>query len=294
MAGFWIKMESNLATKPEVIMLAATFDCDEDLIVGKLHRLWSWFDDHTEDGKCNQITSNWIDRYLRLDGFAQALLDCGWLLIKDGVIELPNWDNHNGETAKRRAKDNKRKGQSKPESKDKQSSSKDAPQVIQNDSAKVPRECGNNVEETKNRAEQSKADTDLKNKTPLPPHEGEDGDLLELEQNFVAEWNLLEGVVLNQGASLTSKRRRAFRARAREPAWDWREAFRHFPLKCFEGEPSSWRPSMDWILKPDNVLSIIEGKYDWTKSENRAGGGVDRSLEARQREAERNGTAGTF
>lgn len=38
---------------------------------------------------------------------------------------------------------------------------------------------------------------------------------------------------------------------------------RKFPLRCFAD--GGWRPDLDWLLRPDSVLSILEGKYDWDK-----------------------------
>ena len=42
MAGDWIKVKTDLATDPAVIRTAATLGLTEDVVVGKLCRLWSW------------------------------------------------------------------------------------------------------------------------------------------------------------------------------------------------------------------------------------------------------------
>ena len=149
MAGIWIKMENNLADKPEVLRLADHFECDEDLIVGKLHRFWSWFDDQTEDGKVSGITFARIDKIVRMPGFAEAMESVGWLTNRNGVLSIPNWGNHNGETAKRRAKDNKRKGSTA-------KTSVDDPKTFRDSSENFPDKRGKKTEETRNRAEQSR------------------------------------------------------------------------------------------------------------------------------------------
>lgn len=82
------------------------------------------------------------------------------------------------------------------------------------------------------------------------------------EREFVEAWNNSPGVVKSQKGSLTDKRRKQFRARCRDPEWNWREALGKFPLKCFD-QPGNWRPDLDWFLKPDSVQKILEGKYDW-------------------------------
>jgi hypothetical protein len=42
-----------------------------------------------------------------------------------------------------------------------------------------------------------------------------------------------------------------------------------FPLKFTRGDPTGWQPGVDWILKPDSLPAIIEGKYDWEKNNGR-------------------------
>ena len=85
MAGDWIKMRVNLAEDPDVIGIAAAVGIDdEDHVVGKLHRLWSWADQHTVDGNAPSVTTNWIDRYLGVAGFADAMVTVGWLTVSEG------------------------------------------------------------------------------------------------------------------------------------------------------------------------------------------------------------------
>lgn len=104
MAGFWIKMEHDLRDKPEVISLAATLGInDRDLIVGKLHRLWSWFDKHTSDGCAPGVTPVFIDSLVDLEGFASALQVVGWLSTRRDSVAMPKFDRHNSKSAKDRA-----------------------------------------------------------------------------------------------------------------------------------------------------------------------------------------------
>lgn len=111
MAGDWIKMRTDLATDPAVIAIADDTGLDEDSVVGKLHRLWSWADQQTEDGNARGnakgnargVTEKWIDRYLGAQGFARAMASAGWLEIYDDGIVFPDFQKHNGQTGKRRA-----------------------------------------------------------------------------------------------------------------------------------------------------------------------------------------------
>lgn len=104
MAGDWTKIEHDLRDKPEVIAVANALSVtDRDLIVGKLIRLWQWFDRNTPDGCAAGVTPAFVDSYVALDGFASALETVGWLSIRNGSVLQPNFDRHNSKSAKARA-----------------------------------------------------------------------------------------------------------------------------------------------------------------------------------------------
>ena len=109
MAGDWIKMRTNLGSDPAVIGLAIATGLDEDTIVGKLHKLWSWADQHTQDGHAVGVTPEWLDRLVSVKNFSVLLEKQGWLSIKKSGIVVPNFEVHNGKSAKRRALAAKRK-----------------------------------------------------------------------------------------------------------------------------------------------------------------------------------------
>lgn len=103
MAGDWIKMRMDLPDDPAVISISAAVELDEDAVVGKLHRLWSWADRHTIDGRTCGVTRAWVDRYVARQGFASAMESVGWLHFEGDTLVFPHFDKHNGMTAKVRA-----------------------------------------------------------------------------------------------------------------------------------------------------------------------------------------------
>ncbi|WP_236225358.1 DnaT-like ssDNA-binding domain-containing protein [Pseudomonas pseudonitroreducens] len=115
MAGDWIKMRTALADDPAVIAMADRLGLDEFSVVGRLHHLWSWADSQSRDGHAVGVTVRWLNRYVQCDGFAEALAHVGWLTIDDQGIRFPNFDRHNGESAKARglAKNRKEKQRAK-------------------------------------------------------------------------------------------------------------------------------------------------------------------------------------
>lgn len=99
----WIKIESSTPDKPEVLCIADALDLDPDAVFGKLVRFWSWADQMTEDGVLDPRSMPAIDRVAACPGFAAALVQAGWLDKQDGALVIPNFDRHNGESAKKRA-----------------------------------------------------------------------------------------------------------------------------------------------------------------------------------------------
>lgn len=102
MAGDWIKMRVDLGDDPAVILMASKLDVSEDEIVGKLHRLWCWADKHTTDGTAPAITARWVDRYVNRTGFADAMILARWISFSEEGVEFPEFDRHNGGSAKKR------------------------------------------------------------------------------------------------------------------------------------------------------------------------------------------------
>jgi hypothetical protein len=107
-AGDWIKMEVNLPDKPEVWRIAGILGIDADSVVGKLLRVWAWFDAHTQDGNAVGVTYPLVDRVAGVNGFAEAMALSGWLVQNGSTMSIPNFVRHNGKTAKNRALTNER------------------------------------------------------------------------------------------------------------------------------------------------------------------------------------------
>lgn len=113
MAGEWIKMELGTVSKPEVMRLSRILNTDIDFVIGKLIRLWIWFDRNSVDGHVDGLVDADVDGIVSLSGFAAALKQVGWLRdsgakgSSDGLV-IPNFSRHNGESAKKRALKNER------------------------------------------------------------------------------------------------------------------------------------------------------------------------------------------
>ena len=103
MAGDWIKVELVTPDKPEVHQIAQILKATPNEVLGCLVRVWIWADQQSLNGHALGVTLSTLDGVSRRDGLGSAMLQVGWVIEKSGVLSLPNFDRHNGETAKKRA-----------------------------------------------------------------------------------------------------------------------------------------------------------------------------------------------
>ena len=113
MAGDWIKFETVTPDKPEVYDMAGLLNLDPDAVVGKLLRAWIWFDQHSKDGHAPVTVETLVDRQVGVSGFVEGMVKVGWVLRSGKQIRLANFDRHNGQTAKERALNQRRKAKSR-------------------------------------------------------------------------------------------------------------------------------------------------------------------------------------
>jgi|GEM_PF-2440757 len=113
MAGDWIKMRLSLSREPEVVGMSIKTGIDTHGIVGRLHAVWAWADEVAEGGAVRFVGKAYIDRLTECDGFADAMEEVGWLKVKGDTVTFPNFDKHNGKSAKARADAASRKRKSR-------------------------------------------------------------------------------------------------------------------------------------------------------------------------------------
>jgi hypothetical protein len=108
MAGDWLKIEKATARKPEVLRIAELLSIHPDHAFGLCFRFWSWCDDQLSECNAVGVTESAVDVTVGRDGFAQSLIKVGWLLVRNGSLEIPNFDRHLSESSKKRALSAKR------------------------------------------------------------------------------------------------------------------------------------------------------------------------------------------
>ena len=110
MSTDWIKMRVDLRTHPKVVRMAAALRADKLRVIGGLFAVWAIFDAHSSDGVLDGYSFAAIDVELGWKGFASAMSVIGWLDADDGHgLTAPRFEEHNGQSAKRRAMEAERK-----------------------------------------------------------------------------------------------------------------------------------------------------------------------------------------
>lgn len=112
----WIKWEKDLESDPRVLRMARELKrmCNAlpfhpvTLVCGGLLRMWSYADSHIRDDDTLDLGRSELDEIIGIEGFC-SLLPADWLVeINENTVELPNFQEHNGVEAKRRALTQKR------------------------------------------------------------------------------------------------------------------------------------------------------------------------------------------
>ena len=109
MAGDWIKMRVDLGTSPKVVRISSALRADRLRVIGGLHAVWCLFDVHSVDGKLEGYTLEALDDLIGFEGFGAAMVSVGWLENDGQSLCTPRFDEHNGQSAKRRANETERK-----------------------------------------------------------------------------------------------------------------------------------------------------------------------------------------
>jgi hypothetical protein len=112
----WIKWEKDLESDPRVLRMARELKrtCNAmpfhpvTLVCGGLLRMWSYADSHIREDDTLDLGCSELDEIIGIENFC-SLLPEDWLReINEKTVELPNFQEHNGVEAKRRALTQKR------------------------------------------------------------------------------------------------------------------------------------------------------------------------------------------
>jgi hypothetical protein len=152
LAGDWIKMRMDLWDHPKVVRIVSAI-CPQGVrdvslkcrVIGALYRTWAIADTHSEDGILDGYDAESLNASIGIDGWAENMQHVGWLVVESQRLIVPRFTEHNGESAKKRAEDAKRK------------------RLVRKTSAKRPQRVRKSADKKRTREEKRRVTT------PIPP-----------------------------------------------------------------------------------------------------------------------------
>jgi hypothetical protein len=259
MAGDWIKMRTNLRTSPKVVRIASALKADRLRVIGGLHSVWCLFDAHSADGQLAGYTVETLDEDIGWPGFASAMIVVGWLESSDDGLSTPRFDEHNGQSAKRRCQESERKRESRKSSADDADKKRTREEKRREElTSKATTPDGVVVASQAGNAPSGRPQPAAK---PECPHQ----DIIALYHEVLPE--------CPQVRDWTPARAQQLRTRwnedpRRQNLEFWRQFFEYVKTCGFlvgRGTGAGNRPflaDLEWLTKSQNFTKIREGKYE--------------------------------
>lgn len=259
----WLKFDLSTPEKTEVLAITVALGWDDpDLTVGKLLKVWRWFDQHTVEGNAPSVTTALLDRIVGVTGMSDAMIAVGWLVKSGAGLQLPNFDRHNGKTTKDRLLTAKRVASHKGNAKG------NATTVTEPLAEPLPRE-------EKRREEEPTVLVDAKPSTPAGPISI---DRVDCPMQAIADaWNeiAVSMPAVKPVAEWADARKRMVKARwvdklklkkytDRTTGIDyWTRLFARVESSDFLAGRGggTFTATLDWVMNPTNLAKIIENGY---------------------------------
>ncbi|QYY30260.1 hypothetical protein K2O51_23095 [Cupriavidus pinatubonensis] len=266
-------MRTDLFTHPKVFKIAEALGKDEMFAVGALFAFWSWIDRHSVDGRVDGATSQLVDRATRVDGLAAALTSVGWLSVDEGGICIPEFGEHNGDSAKERSLKNQRQARWRERKADGLVGSEASTASSTRASTSASTREEKRREELSTTSNEVVVDSDTAAdlfvvegggkpaSRPACPHQ----EIIALYHELlpmcsaIREWS---------GTRQVNLRTRWNEDKKRQDLGYWRKLFTYIGQSEFltgrARTPEGRKPfiaSLDWIVKAENFTKIREGRY---------------------------------
>ena len=110
----WIKVQTNLRTSPKLVRVASALKWTPVQSMGAVITCWMLADEHaSETGLLEGLNFSDINLMVSCPGLAESMASVGWLKETSKGVQFVNYEEHNGSTAKSRAREQKRKAASR-------------------------------------------------------------------------------------------------------------------------------------------------------------------------------------
>ena len=271
----WIEAHQGLSQHPKTKRLARMLNISVREAVGSLFMFWWWAMEYAEDGDLSDYEATDIADAVQWEGnpeeFLKAMIECG-PGNKYGFIEktedgmfIHDWEDFSGRYFEKREKNRQR------QQKFREKNSVTRYENVSNES--VTRESRGYITEEDITEDKITEDNITEQKiteedTPTPTHHPDD-DAVKLREIILC-WNeKLVPLGFPSVLKNTPAREKALKARINLSAerkkleW-WQALFERIALSDFlknSAQERSWF-SLDWLLNENNLVKVLEGKYD--------------------------------
>ena len=273
--GNWIKMRVDLHSHPKVVRIASALRADKRgatkrerlAVVGGLYAVWCVFDAHSCDGCLDGYSIDSMDEEIGWIGFCAVMAEAGWLVETEHGLCVPEYEEHNGSSAKRRAMETQRKRNERASN-----DLRDEPEMSASDADKK------RTREEKRREDISPTSDEVGSREAVASQAlfglrpGDDEGLPFCPHREIIELFHRSLPTARQVRDWTPARQAQLRARWREDAkrqnlaW-WESFFRYCAKSRFltgkaqSGDRKPFELGLEWLTKAENFAKVREGAY---------------------------------
>jgi len=271
----WIEAHQGLSQHPKTKRLARMLNISIREAVGSLFMFWWWAMEYAEDGDLSKYDSSDIADAVQWDGnaeeFLNALINCGpgesYGFIEkteDGMF-IHDWEDFGGRYFEKREKNRQRQQRFREKNLVTRYENV-TPKSVTRESQGYIRE--EEITEDKITEEEITREKITEEEQTTPTHHPDD-DAVKLRE-IISCWNErlvplgFPGILKN-----TPAREKALKARInispdrKKLEW-WQTLFERIAMSDFlksSAQERSWF-SLDWLLNENNLVKVLEGKYD--------------------------------
>ena len=263
----WIEAHQDLPQHPKTKRLARMLNISVREAVGSLYMLWWWAMEYAEDGNLSEYEASDIADAVQWEGdpekFLTSLIECG-PGSKSGFIDktekglfLHDWEEYGGHYLEMREKNRERIKKMRSEKKE-----------ACTERVRTPYVQGNITQHDNTQQYMTEQNTTEEKPTP-PTHHPVDDESATL-QKVIDCWNKklgplgFPGILKNTPAREKALRGRINMSSDREKIDWWKNLFEKISQSDFLKNSTKDRNwfSFDWILNENNLVKVLEGKYD--------------------------------
>jgi len=232
-----------------------------DVTLVALMRVWCAVNAHCKvdgnDAVCPDMILPDLSTIAGFDGFAEAMIETGWVLDESKLLRFPNFLEWNQPACLRR---------------EPPLSGAERQQRFRDRRGGVTESNDSNGREDKSRLDKNILTLSNDREGPLA-----------FETALGDFWKVWNGSGFPKVRSMTAKRKKAFTLRAKDSDWDYYTALKRAAGSDFltGKNDRGWKMNVDFFLRPDSVTRILEGEFDnGTSTTGGRGSGSQQSIES--------------